>query len=83
MKIDSIKIKGFGISIIAFPVMLLIGFLMHPNLLKLEALQTVDVAFGATIGPRQLQRGMYGLIVSLKAIRKTAQGRNATRGCFN
>jgi len=42
MKIESIKIKGFGVSVIAFPTMLLAGFLMHPNLLKLEALHTVD-----------------------------------------
>lgn len=42
MKIESIKTKGFGVSVIAFPIMLLAGFLMHPNLLKLEALQTVD-----------------------------------------
>jgi hypothetical protein len=42
MRIESIKIKGFGVSLIAFPLMLLAGFLMHPNLLKLEALQTVD-----------------------------------------
>jgi hypothetical protein len=42
MKIESIKTKGFAISVIAFPVMLLAGFLMHPNLLKLEALQTVE-----------------------------------------
>lgn len=42
MKIEKIKKKGFAISIIAFPLMLLVGFLMHPNLLKLEALQTVE-----------------------------------------
>jgi hypothetical protein len=46
MKIETIKKKGFAISLIAFPVMLLIGFLMHPNLLKLEALQTVDQLVG-------------------------------------
>ena len=46
MKIESIKRKGFGISVIAFPVMLLVGFLMHPNLLKLEALQTVEQLVG-------------------------------------
>jgi len=46
MKIDSIKKKGFAISLIAFPVMLLTGFLMHPNLLKLEALQTVEQLVG-------------------------------------
>jgi len=42
MKIETIKKKAFGISIIAFPLMLAVGFLMHPNLLKLEALQTVQ-----------------------------------------
>ncbi len=46
MKIDSIKTKGFGVSVIAFPLMLLAGFLMHPNLLKLEALQTVEQLVG-------------------------------------
>jgi hypothetical protein len=46
MKIETIKKKGFSISIIAFPVMLLVGFLMHPNLLKLEALQTVEQLVG-------------------------------------
>ena len=46
MKIESIKRKGFAISIIAFPVMLLTGFLMHPNLLKIEALQTVEQLVG-------------------------------------
>jgi len=42
MKIETIKKKGFAISLIAFPVMLLAGFLMHPNILKFEALQTVE-----------------------------------------
>jgi hypothetical protein len=46
MKIEIIKKNGFAISVIAFPVMLLTGFLMHPNLLKLEALQTVDQLVG-------------------------------------
>ena len=46
MKIETIKTKGFAISVIAFPVMLLTGFLMHPNLLKLEALQTVEQLVG-------------------------------------
>jgi hypothetical protein len=46
MKIESLKKKGFAISIIAFPLMLLAGFLMHPNLLKLEALQTVEQLVG-------------------------------------
>jgi len=46
MKIESIKRKGFAISVIAFPVMLLTGFLMHPNVMKLEALQTVEQRVG-------------------------------------
>lgn len=46
MKIETIKKKGFGISLIAFPVMLLAGFLMHPNILKFEALQTVEQLVG-------------------------------------
>jgi hypothetical protein len=46
MKIEVIKKYGFAISIIAFPVMLLTGFLMHHDLLKLEALQTVEQLVG-------------------------------------
>jgi len=46
MKLETIKKKGFAISVIAFPIMLLTGFLMHPNLLKLEALQTVEQLVG-------------------------------------
>ncbi len=46
MKLESIKTKGFAISLIAFPLMLLIGFLMHPNLQKLEPLQTVEQLVG-------------------------------------
>ena len=42
MKIETIRIKGFAISIIVFPLMLLTGFLMHPDLLALEPLQTVE-----------------------------------------
>jgi hypothetical protein len=46
MKIETIKKKGFAISLIAFPTMLLTGFLLHPNLLKIEALQTVEHLVG-------------------------------------
>lgn len=46
MKIEEIKKKGFGVSIIAFPVMLLTGFLMHPDLFKAEPLQTVEQLVG-------------------------------------
>jgi hypothetical protein len=42
MKIETIKNKGFALSLIAFPLMLLIAFVMHPNLLKMEALHTVE-----------------------------------------
>ena len=42
MKIETIKRKGFGSSMILFPAMLLTGFLMHPNLLALESLHTVE-----------------------------------------
>ena len=46
MNIESIKAKGFAVSLLVFPVMLLAGFLMHPNLLKLEPLQTVEQLVG-------------------------------------
>ena len=46
MTIEIIKKKGFAISLIAFPVMLLVGFLMHPNLLRFEALHTVEQLVG-------------------------------------
>jgi hypothetical protein len=46
MKIETIKKKGFAISLIAFPLMLLTGFLLHPNLLKMEALHTVEQLVG-------------------------------------
>lgn len=42
MTIETIRTKGFALSLIVFPVMLLTGFVMHPDLLKLEALQTVE-----------------------------------------
>lgn len=46
MKIETVKNKGFALSLIAFPVMLLAGFLMHPNLQKLEELHTVEQLVG-------------------------------------
>lgn len=46
MEIETIKKKGFATSLIAFPVMLFIGFLMHPNLLRFEALHTVEQLVG-------------------------------------
>ena len=42
MKIETIKRKGFALSIIVYPLMLFIGFVTHPNLLAMEPLQTVD-----------------------------------------
>lgn len=41
MKIETIKTKSFALSIIIYPLMLLIGFVTHPNLLAMEPLQTV------------------------------------------
>ena len=38
--IETIKKKGFAFSIVAFPVMLLTGFLMHPHILEMKGLQT-------------------------------------------
>jgi hypothetical protein len=46
MKIETIKKYGFAMSIIAFPIMLLTGFIMHPNLLRLEPLKTVEQLVG-------------------------------------
>ena len=46
MIIDTIKKKGFAISLIAFPLMLLVGFLMHPNILSFEPLQNVEQLVG-------------------------------------
>ena len=46
MKIETIKKKGFAISLIAFPVMLLVGFLIHPNILSFEPLQNVEQLVG-------------------------------------
>lgn len=40
MKTETIKSKGFALSILLFPVMLLVGFLMHPNLLEMKMLHT-------------------------------------------
>lgn len=42
MKIETIKKKGFALSIIVYPLMLFIGFVTHPNLLAMEPLQTVE-----------------------------------------
>ena len=42
MTIETIRQKGFALSIILFPLMLFIGFVTHPNLLAMEPLHTVD-----------------------------------------
>lgn len=42
MKIETIKSKGFALSIILFPLMLLCGFLMHPDLLEMKMLHTAQ-----------------------------------------
>jgi hypothetical protein len=40
--IDTIRQKGFALSIILYPLMLLVGFATHPNLLAMEPLHTVE-----------------------------------------
>jgi hypothetical protein len=40
MPIENLKKKSFALSLIGFPLMLLIGFLMHPNLLQMNMLKT-------------------------------------------
>lgn len=40
--IEEVKRKSYALSIIIYPIMLLIGFITHPNLLALEPLFTVD-----------------------------------------
>jgi hypothetical protein len=42
MKIETIKSKGFALSIILFPLMLFAGFLMHPDLLEMKMLHTAQ-----------------------------------------
>ena len=42
MKIETIKRRGFALSLIVYPLMLFIGFVTHPNLLAMEPLQTVE-----------------------------------------
>ena len=44
--IESVKKKGFAISIILYPLMLFIGFVTHPNLFAMEPLQTVEQLVG-------------------------------------
>lgn len=42
MKIETIKSKGFAVAVILFPLMLLAGFLMHPDLLEMKMLHTAQ-----------------------------------------
>lgn len=42
MKIETIKSKGFAVAVILFPLMLLAGFLMHPDLLEMKMLYTAQ-----------------------------------------
>lgn len=42
MNVEIFKNKAFAVSVIVFPVMLLTGFLMHPNLLAFEPLESVE-----------------------------------------
>lgn len=87
MKIETIKKKGFAISVIAFPVMLLTGFLMHPNLLKLEALQTVEQLVGRFhnqpiyhIGHLIVMFTVPVIIIALVSIMNVLQGKGKRLG---
>jgi hypothetical protein len=87
MKIETIKKKGFAVSIIAFPVMLLTGFLMHPDLLKLEALQTVDQLVGRFhnqpiyhIGHLIVMFAVPVIIIALVSIMNVLQGKGKRLG---
>ena len=40
--IETIRKKGYALSIILYPLMLFIGFVTHPNLLAMEPLHTVE-----------------------------------------
>lgn len=39
---EQIRTKGFALSLFIFPIMLLIGFLMHPHLLQMKMVFTVQ-----------------------------------------
>jgi len=87
MKIETITKKGFGISIIVFPLMLAVGFLMHPNLLKLEALQTVGQLVGRFhnqpiyhIGHLIVMFAVPVIMIALFNIMKVLQGKGKQLG---
>lgn len=46
MSIETIRQRGFALSIIVFPLMLFIGFVTHPNLLAMEPLHTAEQLIG-------------------------------------
>ncbi len=46
MKIETIKRKAFGISLITTPVLLFIGFSLHPHLFRMEPIETVEQLVG-------------------------------------
>jgi len=87
MKIESIKTKGFAISLIAFPVMLFAGFIMHPDLLKLKALQTVEQLVGRFhnqpmfhIGHLIVMFAVPVIIIALVSIMNVLQGKGKRLG---
>jgi len=87
MKIETLKKKGFALSIIAFPVMLLTGFLMHPDLLKMEALQTVEQLVGRFhnqpvyhIGHFIVMFAVPVIIIGLSGIMNVLQGEGRKPG---
>ena len=87
MKIETIKKKGFALSIIGFPVMLLTGFLMHPDLLKMEALQTVEQLVGRFhnqpvyhIGHLIVMFAVPVIIIGLVSIMNVLQGKGKRLG---
>ncbi len=46
MKIETLKRKALGISLIAMPFLLFAGFVLHPHLFKMEPLETVEQLVG-------------------------------------
>ncbi len=87
MKIEKIKKIGFGVSIIAFPVMLLSGFLMHPDLFKAVPLQTVEQLVGRFhnqpmyhIGHLIVMFAVPVIIIALVSIMNVVQGKGKQLG---
>jgi hypothetical protein len=87
MKIEKIKRKGFAISIIVFPLMLLTGFLMHPNILALEPLKTVEQLVGRFhnqpfyhIGHFIVMFAVPVIMISLIGIMNVLQGKGKSLG---